>query len=276
MRRLAIILLPWLTTAALAGEPVDERIDAAPSGQVHIDVVRGRVQVLSWDQNQVAVEGTRDGNSEAFEVRRDGDTIFIEDRLANIRLGGGGEGTRITVRVPRDSRLRVSVVSADLVVSNIAGAVRLQSVSGDIEAAGLGSDVDITTVSGDVEIEVNAVRLNVQTTSGTVLADNAGALQRGRLNSVSGDVTLGTRFGAEADLELETVSGDISLALPDDADARVDVVAGPGADIRNRFNDQQPVRPRYGPGARLEMTLGSGSGYVRLSSVSGTLALERG
>jgi DUF4097 and DUF4098 domain-containing protein YvlB len=274
MRTIVLAIAPWLASAALAGEPVNESLDAAAEGQVRIEVVRGRVEVVGWAENRVTVEGTRDDQSEAFVVNREGDTVTIEDRLArNVR---GGEGTRITVRVPEGSRLRVSSVSADLSAESISGAVSLQTVSGDIDGTALGGEVEISTVSGDVELTTEASRLHVRSTSGDLLVDNRTPLTRGRIDTVSGDVELKTGIAGDGDLELESVSGDITLGLRGEQNARIEIVAGPGSSIRNRLTDQQPERPRYGPGERLEMTLGAGGGFVRMSSVSGRLALERG
>jgi hypothetical protein len=275
MRTLALALIPWLAASALAAEPVDAGLDAAADGQVHVNAVRGEIRVVGWSEPRVTVQGTRDDNSAEFVFRRDGDTIVIEDRLEqNSRRGG--KGTDLTIRIPTQSRLRVSVVSADLDVRQVLGSLRLNTVSGEVTGSDVGEDVEVSTVSGDVSLETGATRLNVRSTSGRLLVSNDAALMRGRLASVSGEVELFTRLATEADLEIENVSGAVTLTLPGPVNAALDIVAGPGARIRNQLTDAQPVRPRYGPGERLEQTLGSGSGYVRVSTVSGRIRLAGG
>lgn len=275
MRTIALALIPWLAAVALAGEPVDASLDAATDGQIHVNTVRGEIRVVGWAESRVAVQGSLDDNSEEFVFRRDGDTIVIEDRLARGSFRGGS-GTDLTIRVPAGSRLRVSVVSADLDVHDVTGSLRLTTVSGAVEGSNLGDDVEITTVSGQVRLAADAANLNVRSTSGRLLVNNAAPLIRGRFASVSGAIEVSTPVGAEADLEIENVSGRVTLSLVGQVDAALDIVAGPGGRIRNQLTDTAPVRPRYGPGERLEQTLGNGSGYVRVSTVSGAIQLSGG
>lgn len=106
-----LALLPVLSSAVLAGEPVNLSLDADAKGEVSIEVVRGEVTVIGWDQNKVSVEGTRDDKSERFVFERQGNTIRIEDDVPNNL--NRGEGTKITVKIPRGNNLRVDLVSAD-------------------------------------------------------------------------------------------------------------------------------------------------------------------
>jgi hypothetical protein len=273
MRRTAIALIPWIAVSAFAGERVDASLDAVRDGQVQVTAVRGEIRVIGWDEPRVTVEGTRDDGSEEFVFRRDGDTIVIEDRLTR-SLRRGGSGTDLTVRVPNASRLRVSVVSANLDVRNVSGSSRLNSVSGAITGHDLGDDIEATTVSGRVELQSDATRLNVRSTSGRLLVSNSAPLVRGRLASVSGEISLATPLDNECDVELENVSGRVNLTLTGEVNAALDIIGGPSGRIHNDLTDQAPVRPRYGPGERLEQSLGSGSGYVRASTVSGAIRLS--
>jgi DUF4097 and DUF4098 domain-containing protein YvlB len=273
MRRIAIALIPWIAVSAFAGERVDASLDAARDGQVQITAVRGEIRVLGWDEPRVAVEGTRDDSSEEFIFRRDGDTVVIEDQLKRQALRTGS-GTDLTVRVPNASRMRVSVVSADLDARNLSGALRLNTVSGGITGENLGDDIEATTVSGRVQLETAATRLNVRSTSGRLLIDNGAPLVRGRLANVSGEISLTTPLDSECDVEVETVSGRVNLTLTDEVNAALNIIGGPSGRIRNELTDQAPTRPRYGPGERLEQSLGTGSGYVRVSTVSGPIRLS--
>jgi hypothetical protein len=273
-----------------AGEPVSGSIDAAPDGEVKIDVVRGAVSIVGWDEARVVVEGTRDEASEAFVFVREGNVVRIEDRLRQrVR---GGDGTRLTVRVPRSSQLRGTFVSADVDVHDVLGGARLQMVSGDLNAEGLGGAVNVRTVSGAVsvahageeisfdtvsgriEARLDTQRAEVKTVSGSVELHNVGALRRARLSSVSGGLRITTALAAGGELAADTVSGDLGLTLPPPVDARVFVDAGPGGSIRNRLSGAHPEPVRRGPSQRLELVLGTGQGTIELKTLSGALELR--
>jgi hypothetical protein len=280
-----------IASAASAGEAVDRTLDASGATDVSITVRRGAVEVLGADGGRVQVSGTLDDRSEGLVFEREGDSIEIEDRVPeNLR---SGEGTRLTVRVPKGVRVRAALVSAHLTVTGVDGGGRLHTVSGDIVATALGGDVSVGTVSGDIEIDhvgpelrVDAVsgdvvararttEVDVETVSGDASVDNEGTLRRGRMSTVSGDLDLATAFLADGDLSLDTVSGDVALTLRGPVDARIEVDAGPGGEIENGLDGRIVRQDRAGPGESLTLSLGKGSGEIEVSTVSGTVELRQ-
>jgi hypothetical protein len=270
-------------------EPIRAAMAASPTGEVSIVVVRGRVNVIGIDGSEVRVEGTRDAASERFVFERDGETVRIEDRLPSRTPRGAG--TQLTVEIPRGSRLRVQLVSADLSVADVSGSARLATVSGSVTARALGGEVEISTVSGSQSIEgasgevrldtvsggvtarIAASRLAARTVSGALELENSEPLRRGRLASISGRVHLTTPLEPDVELELETVSGAGTLTLAGDLNVRLEAVGGPGGSVRNELTDTPVRKSGFGVGERLETRLGDGRGYVRASTVSGTLTL---
>lgn len=286
-----VLTFALLGFAAIAqgAEPISGTLTTSPTGEVSITVVRGSVKVVGIDGDRVSVEGTRDHESEAFIFERDGDVVKIEDKLP--KRTASGAGTQLTVQVPRDSRLRIRLVSADLEIADVRGAARFATVSGTVTARGLGSDTEASTVSGNMSIgdasgevrletvsgkidaRIAATRLSTKSVSGRVEVDNAQPLSRGRMATVSGHLSLTTPLEPDVDLEMETVSGHGTLTLSGPLDVRLNIVGGPGGDIRNRLDDTPVQRRSPGIGKRLETRLGEGRGYVRASTVSGTLTV---
>jgi len=279
-----------LATQARGAEPISGKLTANPTGEVSIIVTRGWVKVVGVDGDEVTVEGTRDHQSEAFIFERSGDVVQIEDRLP--RHTSNGPGTQLTVQVPRGSRVRALLVSADLDVTAVTGAARLSTVSGSITARTLGEEAELSsvsgdivvtdaggevrvdTISGDIEAQTRAARISAKTVSGTIEIENTQALARGRLVSVSGDLSLTTPVQSEVEIEAETVSGDATLTLGGELDLRLDVIGGPSGTINNDLDDTPVQRGGHGGGERLEGRFGGGRGYVRVSTVSGTLTLS--
>ncbi|MBI1731704.1 MAG: DUF4097 family beta strand repeat protein [Gammaproteobacteria bacterium] len=295
MNRLAVTVMGVFLSGALHGaESVNQRLDADPDGRVQIDVVRGSVTVTGWDQNTVHVQGTRDDDSREFIFERDGRVIRIEDELESGSRGGGdGNGTRITVQVPRNSTVELETVSASQNVGDVSGSVQLESVSGDVVATNIGGGAELTSVSGkitlsggsgevrvdsvsgDVTADMAAERLWVDSVSGDVTVNNAGTLKRLEASTVSGDLHVRTALGADADVSLESVSGDVELALRGDPNADFSLETGPGGDIENQLTDVRPERERYTGSESLEMRLGQGEANVEASVISGTITIRK-
>ena len=279
-------------TPAGAAEPVSGTLSANPTGEVSISVIRGSVTIVSVEGEEVSVEGTRDHESEAFIFEREGDVVLIEDKLP--RHTSSGPGTRITVSVPRGSRVRAQLVSADIDAKGLQGAVRLSTVSGAIVAASLGAQSEITSVSGRIsltgaggevrlesisgriEASTSAERVYARSTSGRVRIENDHPLDRGRVSSVSGSLELSTPVQPDVEIDVETVSGSATLTLRGDLDLRLSAIGGPGGTVRNRLSDAPVIDSGPGLGDRLEARFGQGSGYVRASTVSGTITVEGG
>lgn len=271
-----------------AGERVDQMIDAAAAGEVAVDVVRGAVTVVGWDEPAVRVDGTRDDKSVEFVFVREGDLVRIEDRLES-RVGRG-EGTRITVSVPRASRVRANHVSADFSLRDVDGGVRartvsggvyvaagggdlsIATVSGDITARHVGGEADFDSVSGDVEADVSTDRLEAESVSGDIAVRNGGVLRRGRLAAVSGDLTLTTALAVDGEVEIESTSGDIKVSLAGAVHARITAATHSG-DIVNSLSEAKVVRGR-GPGEQLQTTIGDGGGLIQVNALSGDIEIR--
>lgn len=287
----ALALLPVLSTMASAGEPVNLSLDADAKGEVSIEVVRGDVTVIGWEQNKVSVEGTRDDKSERFVFERQGNTIRIEDEVPNNL--NRGEGTKITVKIPRGNNLRVDLVSADLSVREVAGRsdlasvsgnlkldklgheVDAESVSGDIELRGAGRDVSVESVSGNIYAHVTADRLRAESVSGDVKLLNEGSLKRGEFSSVSGDVRIESAITADTDIELESVSGNIELTARGEVNARIEAETGPGGDIVNQLTNDAPDEAEFTGAESLDIKVGNGGGRIQASVVSGEIAFRK-
>lgn len=288
---LSLVAVALLSTVAHAGEAINKSLDADAKGEVSIDVVRGTVTVIGWDQNTVAVEGTRDDRSERFVFERNGNTIRIEDEVPNSLRNG--EGTKITVKVPRGSSLQVSLVSADLNVREIAGRsdlstvsgdlkldklgheVDAESVSGNIELRGAGKDVSIETVSGDIYSHITADRLHAESVSGNIKLRNEGSLKHGDFSSVSGDVSIESAVTADTDIEMESVSGNLELVARGEVNARIEAETGPGGDITNELTNDAVDEAEFTGAESLDIKVGNGGGRIQASVVSGEIAFRK-
>lgn len=281
------LLLPW--PLAHAGTSVDEHRSANPQGAVDIDNVAGSIEVQGWDKSEVAVTGTIGKDVERVDVTGDGNRTSIRVVLPHGLHWHMSDGdAHLVVRVPANSSVSATLVSSDLKISAVRGALELRSVSGNISGEG-GGDVRANEVSGDIHFTANAAkRIEAKAISGDIVltAGNTdieattvsgdahltlGTVSRARFKTVSGSISATLAAAADAQIDGESISGDIKLEFAGEPAADFDVQTLSG-DIDNCFGPK-PVEPRHGPGKRLAFKTGEGSARVHLTSNSGEVRL---
>jgi hypothetical protein len=278
----------FLDAAAQAAErSVDLHKPADPAGQVEIIDISGHIEVVGWDQPEIAVSGTIGDRVERVELSVDGDHATVRVVLPALSLSGNGDA-HLVVHVPQKSLVRGSLVSAGLETRDLLGEQRLRTVSGDINARVLRGG-SVNSVSGDVHVTVGGTEgLEIETISGDVHADGAisslrvqtvsGELQIQlstftalRLKSISGEVQFAGSLAAGGRLDAESVSGEIRLRFAATPAADFDIESRTG-EISNCFGPA-PQTPQHGPGSHLVFRSGDGASRVRVSTLSAEIRL---
>ncbi len=275
----------------LAGTPINERRAADPGGQVEISNTAGSVTVSGWNRNEVEVTGELGEGSERLEFEGSGKVTQV--RVILPKKTHHVEDTELVIRVPAASSLAINTVSADVRVSGVTGSQRLQTVSADIHTQAAGEDVECKTVSGDVNVggSGKAGLLTLTTVSGdatvsgvsgevnanTVSGDlrlSLGDVNRSRLRSTSGDLSMSGKLGGEARIDAESISGDVRVDLGGPVEAEFDISSFNG-EIRNCFGPKPQRTSEYAPGRELRFREGSGAGRVRIKTLNGDIDVCR-
>lgn len=295
---------------ALVAKEVDQSLAVEPGVQVFVDNMRGQVKVMGWDQSRASVSGSIDEEATDFIFEKRGNALIVEVKMPRNKRYYNDNGSDLVLRIPYESMVDVSGISSDFTVRDIRQGTRVTTISGDIDANNLDQNVRLKTTSGDIsgrrlngDVELQSVsgdindadgdqqRGSFQSTSGDVaVVTNATEVRAesisGDVNltaerasdihatSVSGDVSVRVELSDNGRLRGNTVSGDMAITFKGSANFRLDAEASASGDIINRLTDDEPRRPKYGPGASLSMTVGNGSGNVRLNSVSGNIVIR--
>ena len=280
----AVALL--VATAAQARE-VNESIDAAADGQVEIINISGSVEVYGWSRDTVEVKGELGSKVEELILERNGNKVLVKVKVP--RNNSNNISSDLTVRVPEDSSIDVSTVSADITVADLGGEQTLHTVSGDVETQAAGSDIAAQSVSGDVEVtgggedaETSGTTVSGDVTlinvSGSVSAEAVsgdllvrdGSFDRASLNTVNGEISFqgGLRKGGK--LTVESVNGDVDIQFSGDVSARFDIETFNGG-ITNCFGPKAERTSKYAPGWELSFTEGDGDGRVTMSTLNGDI-----
>lgn len=253
-------------------------LELAPVRVVRVRTVAGLVDVVGTDgPARLEADGIE---GPAVEVRHDADTGELTVGYPDLAWTNPktwldrqvhGRSCRIALAVPWDCAVDTAVMSAHATVSGVHGSVALRSVAGGITLVGLTGAVDAATVAGCVEAESLAGDLQVATVSGDVtVVEGTGG--RVRAHSVSGAMVMDLDAFGRNDVHLSTVSGALTVRLPHDGDVEVDVRSS-GGTVGSAFTELT-ARTGFGT-SRLVGTLGGGTGRLRISSVSGDVALLR-
>jgi DUF4097 and DUF4098 domain-containing protein YvlB len=277
----ALLMLLGATAASANDQIFDRQVPAQPRGVVEISNVSGNIEVSGWDRSEVSVHADRAGGVEGVEVRSESGHTSIK-----VRHGG----TRLQVKIPKDSELNVSAMSADVSTNGVLGVQRLSTVAGNITAEIAGADVELKTVSGSVRVRGHGqpARLRASTVSGDVHLEHAGGdIEAGAVNgaliasldgarsvrakTTSGSLRLEGTLARGATLEAGSISGTLTVRTAADGGFAYEVSSFSGG-ISDCFNSS-PEHTQYGPGSRLNGTRGAGAGHVRLKTMSGNVEL---
>lgn len=264
----------------------------APVDALQVRIVNGTVNVVGTAEPGARVE-VSEVQGPPLVVTREGGSLVVayEDVpwkgfLKWLDRKGWNRHAVVSVSVPAHVQLSVGVVGASAFVSRITGRTDVRGVSGDTTLVGLAGTVRADTVSGNIETQGLTGKLAFNSVSGglTVIDGGVSAV---KADSVSGDMILdlGTDadqathsagaahgVGDELDISLGTVSGELAIRLSQPVHAKVEANSASGA-VSSAFEELR-AEGQWGA-KKLSGVLGNGSGRVKASSISGSIALLR-
>ena len=284
----ALLIVCALPLAAFAdNDSVDRKVAADANGEIVISNVSGSIDVRGWDRNEVQVTGHLGDGVERLDLETSGGRTVVKVVLPR---GNSHDGDAdIEVSVPRNSRVEVSAVSADVSSRGVLGTQRLKSVSGEVTADISGDESEVRSVSGDVTVRGNGkpIRLRVASVSGSLDLTNAAGsvdvvtvsgdarVQMGDTNDVRGRTTSGNlevraKLTREGRVDVEGVSGDIILRLSAPGGLSTEIESFSG-DINGCLADNVERVSKYGPGKRLNIRTVESGARVRAKTLSGDI-----
>ncbi len=283
----AALALAAATLCAASDTNFEKAVPADERGVVEISNTAGAVDVSGWDRHEVAIKAELGSGVDHVEVTSESGRTIIKVVLPGHSWHGGD--AQLHVRVPKDSELRVSTVSADANISGVNGVQRINAVSGDVTTEIAGANLELKTVSGDVKVKGHGqpAQLRVTSVSGDVhLEHGAGDLETSSVSgtlvisldsarsvqarTTSGDMHFDARLTKGASFEATTVSGDLNVRASADGGYAYEVstFSGDISDCFDNAHSQKAITGHSLSGAR-----GDGAGHMRLKTMSGDVQL---
>jgi hypothetical protein len=127
--------------------------------------------------------------------------------------------------------------------------LRVKTATGAIEVRGGSDDAGLSTVSGAIRV-------------------SDGRYERGKFETVTGDITYRGDVGFKGSMDVTTHSGRVELQLPPRPDLELDAATVTGS-IENSATSTRPITGREGRGMELGFSSGSGNTRVVVRSFNG-------
>ncbi|MFD6280950.1 DUF4097 domain-containing protein [Streptomyces sp. NPDC060209] len=249
-----------------------------PVTALNVRIVDGMINVVGTDEPTARLEVSAiDGPPLVVTLEGGTLTVTYEDLpwqglLTWLDRRSPRRSAAVSLVVPVGATVEVGVIGAEAVVSGIRGRTELRGISGDTTLVGLSGAVRAETVSGSLEAQTVTGDLRFQSVSGD-LTVMEGAGTSVRAESVTGHMVLDLDTSPKpTDIRLTSVSGEIAIRLPHPADAKVEANTASGT-VSNAFEDLR-VGGQWGA-KKITGTLGAGTGKLKATTVSGSIALLR-
>ena len=284
---LVIALSIFAPLTVLAGESVDQSWGIDSDGSVSIENIVGEIIIQGWDKNEVHLTGELGNSVKELEISATGSSVHIT--VVN-REQRNIDNTNLKLRVPTGVSIDASAVSADIEVSGLDNdRLSASSVSGDVEIRAESEWVSIESVSGNVEFSGSTRRISAESVSGdielsgvagkieatTVSGDmelQAGLIESGKFETVSGDITVEGEVAGNGKLSAESMSGDVTVNVPSSQSGLFKAQSFSGR-ISTDFGKVESSR--HGPGSSLKHLEGDRGAEIRVESFSGNIKLQQ-
>lgn len=285
---IAALALPQVVGAQTR---VSRSLQLNQDGSVRIHALVGTVTVRGWDRDSVTVRGTLGaGNRLHAGGGRTGVKMFVE---AENDLNPAASA--LELMVPARAKVWIKTATADVTVSGVTGSLDVYVISGSIDVSGNPADLNAEAIDGTVLVRGSPGWIRAKSASGAVTFRGASrdatlstvsgritvegsappraVFERGRFESVTGDIAFRGGIERGADLRFDTHGGAVDVTLPPrGADVEVTTISGT---IRNEASSARPLAGRYGRGAELKTTVGDGGAAVSVRTFKGAITIRR-
>ncbi len=311
VRVMSVIVL-LLSFNLQAGEKINEVVEAQSDGQVSIESMRGVVEIVGWEKNQVSVSGELDDKATGYTFKTEnGFTVFKVNMPKNNRSSdwSRSDGSDLKIFLPVGSDLTFESVNGDVSVKAVSGGTNLHTVNGSIEAVELSGQIRLATVNGSIKSSQLNGKIKLATVNGRVKDENSkgkvhyetvngkiiGNTQANRvyvenvngkieltlkqveeleIGTVNGDIDASLSLTSDGNVNVTTVSGDAKLSFAGDVGGHFRLQSHAGGRIKNRLTDDAVKKQKYGPARSLKFSKEGGNAKVEMTSVSGNLTIE--
>lgn len=272
-----------------------------PGGTVSVDNFNGSVEIFSWNDDTVEINGTKYASQKMYldDMKIDVSATPSAVRIRTIRpsVSRGNCGARYTIRVPKRVMLdEIATSNGAIRVESIEGTARLRTSNGAIRIEELKGDLRARTSNGAIELRDLEGNADVRTSNGSIDADVTrgsfeAATSNGKIEAMltdpasnwpvkvdtsNGHIDLTLKGANLPDLRAETSNSSLVLHLPSSTSARVKASTSHHSSIETDFDeltsgsDRSDRRRRI---SEIDGTIGHGGPLIELSTSNGPIKI---
>jgi len=217
-----IVLLARLSWSATLEETYKKRMPAENIHLVALSNVNGRVDISSWDNNEIEIVAYKKIRASSAKRARElmdrlkidlsetADGIDIETHMPRrstsgdgffawlLNMSGSNAQVRYEIKVPVKMDLDISSTNGSLTVSGCSGMLKLRTTNGKISGEEISGSVEAKTTNGAIEMEMFQVNPSEELS----------------LRTTNGSIRLYLPEKINADLRAKTTNGSIRCELP--------------------------------------------------------------
>jgi len=236
----------------------------------------GRVEVKSWNKQEVMVVANQFGKNAEVDTEQAGSRVEITTRTLNDSARGADMQVDYQVLVPEETELQVRTDSGSIVVESVHGDLTFETIAADVNLKSVGGVVVVTTADGSIVCSMCDGRLfKAETVRGTVQLMQP-IMDTVRLHTTAGNILFDGDFLRHGVYVMRSDTGNTEVrfgqASSFDLTARSErgsVISQ--ANLQPDKHGRKLSVPKFGHA--LAGTIGAGNAKVELSSFSGTIKI---
>ncbi len=266
--------------ANMMEERIEQEFETGPQAEVTVENVNGPITVEGWDEARVHLDARRRGERARVIFHHEGPRVEVRTEIEPRDRGltgwwGREEPAEVeyTLRVPRDTRLKLRNVHGPLRAAAFRGTLEAKSVDGPVQVFQVLGEVRAEATNGSVELTEVQGQAQAFTTNGSI------TLRQAQVNSVVAETVNGSiriePLTVGCAVRARTVNGELTLSVPDGVAADLEangVMLRTSMDISHQSTTASRTtwRGRVGsgePSARVSFS--TVNGHVRVTGPQG-------
>lgn len=270
---------------------IERRAAIASDASIRFGGVISSLKIIGWDHDSLAITGSVpvgwrfDGGMASGASPARGAKYYVDAATDN-----APGGAILEVRVPTRARVWAKSGSGDIEVTGVTGGLDLNIVGGSVVVSSHPRELSIESMDGAVRVAAGADWLRVKTATGNIdvrggsddaglstvsgtITVSDGRYERGKFETVTGDVVYQGGVGYKGSLDVTTHSGRVEVRLPGRPDIEVDAATVTGM-IENGITSSRPIAGREGRGMELGFSSGTGDTRLVVRSFKGNVVLK--
>jgi DUF4097 and DUF4098 domain-containing protein YvlB len=276
----AALLFSAAVPARAATQHIEKlfNVNGHPVVVIH-NVANGRIEVKSWKNAQVQIQGTQSSNKIGFDIEQVGDRVDVTANVLDAAAQPLDLEADLQLTVPEQTELQLKTETGLIYVEQVRGDMKLESYGGDVhlkEVSGYiivkttggslvctqcAGKLDFSSIGGNAQIlQPQLSNINLMTTTGNILFDGD-FIRTGLYSMRSGKGLVEVRFSStdSFDLKAQTATGIVDNQAT--------------AFLKPDSHGVKHIASKFTHG--LFGTVGLGLAKVELSSYSGTIRIMK-